>query len=577
MRLYNPSNPTAQTFPLGSLVTYTLNVSNTNPISYSQLVNSLTQSNQLFQLVRVIGRYTNPPNSFSNTAYTDACGWSNNQCTGPFPLNFPNGVVGGNMSITYTLRAQTVGTTSLMPLIYGFTRPNTGNPVYQYENNANNSIPAGVFDPNPVTALASIDKSVSPGTAAINDILNFSIVVKNTGTATLATWTVNDTFPLAVDLLSASSTSGTVSSNTTSKTVSVTGTNLAPAATVTITIQCRVNSSATVNATINNTATLAYSFSGTNYSASDTVGFRVSGTSLPGTGGIELEQTPAQPVVWLPILMAVLIGFAGIAILFLGISSRSRGSEWAGWLSKTGAILLVAAFVFGIIGWAVNRSPSSTSVAVAGEAEPAAEEVNMDWLNATEAPWEDFPASNANDELPALPDFPIPVPEIENPPAAGEPEPDTSPVVRIRIPSLGVDTVVKYVPYDGQSWLISGLKQEVAWMGDTSWPGLGGNTAFAGHVTLSDGSNGPFRTLADLGVGELVVLYTEKNAYTYKVRQSMIVEDEDLSVLKPSGNPEITLITCAEWDTDQQTYLKRFIVYSDLVSTNPITLQDRGN
>ena len=114
-------------------------------------------------------------------------------------------------------------------------------------------------------------------------------------------------------------------------------------------------------------------------------------------------------------------------------------------------------------------------------------------------------------------------------------------------------------------------------MGDTSWPGLGGNTGLAGHVTLNDGSNGPFRTLPDLKVGELVVLYTEKNIYTYQVRESRMVEDEDLTVLKPSGKAEITLITCAEWDKIQNTYLKRLIVYSDLVSANPITLQDRGN
>ncbi len=283
MRLYNPSNPTAQTFPLGSLVTYTLNVSNTNPISYSQLVNSLTQSNQLFQLVRVIGRYTNPPNSFSTTAYTDACGWSNNQCTGPFPINFPNGVVGGNMYITYTLRAQTVGTTSLMPLIYGFTRPNTGNPVYQYENNANNSIPAGVFDPNPSFTHATIEKSVYPMSAAVNEIVTYSITVSNTGTTTLQNWTVNDTFPLDLDLLSASSTAGTVSSNTNTKTITVTGTNLAPNATVTITIQCRLNNYATGGTTITNTAFLAYTFASQNYSSSDSAAFQVSGPPAPAT------------------------------------------------------------------------------------------------------------------------------------------------------------------------------------------------------------------------------------------------------------------------------------------------------
>jgi hypothetical protein len=83
--------------------------------------------------------------------------------------------------------------------------------------------------------------------------------------------------------------------------------------------------------------------------------------------------------------------------------------------------------------------------------------------------------------LVTLPSFPIPTPKILVTPAAGEPEPDTSAVARIIIPALLLDTVVKYVPFDGQTWYITGLRQEVAWLGDTShgrdwaairrWPG----------------------------------------------------------------------------------------------------------
>ena len=80
-------------------------------------------------------------------------------------------------------------------------------------------------------------------------------------------------------------------------------------------------------------------------------------------------------------------------------------------------------------------------------------------------------------------------------------------MVRIVIPGILLDTEVKSVPYDGDSWMISGLREEIAWMGNTSWPGLGSNTGFAGHVTVAGLGDGPFRHLDELqsgGIGTLV-------------------------------------------------------------------------
>ena len=109
-----------------------------------------------------------------------------------------------------------------------------------------------------------------------------------------------------------------------------------------------------------------------------------------------------------------------------------------------------------------------------------------------------------------LPNFPVPTPTalVSVGPDGGEP--DSSSVSRLNIPAIGVDAVVKYVPFSGSTWLISGLKQEIAWMGDTSWPGLGSNTGFAGHVDLVTGERGPFWDLKDLKTGDQVVVYTEK-------------------------------------------------------------------
>jgi sortase A len=141
------------------------------------------------------------------------------------------------------------------------------------------------------------------------------------------------------------------------------------------------------------------------------------------------------------------------------------------------------------------------------------------------------------------------------------------------IPALGLDTIVKYVPYDGYTWLISGLQNEIAWMGSTSWPGLGGNTALAGHVTLRNGADGPFRYLENLQPNDRITVYTGKNIYHYRVRSKFEVSDDDMSVVQPSEQPILTLITCTGWNRELGHYLKRLIIVADLEQSVPIVNQ----
>jgi LPXTG-site transpeptidase (sortase) family protein len=176
-----------------------------------------------------------------------------------------------------------------------------------------------------------------------------------------------------------------------------------------------------------------------------------------------------------------------------------------------------------------------------------------------------------------LPDYPVPTPEFTPTPGENGEEPDSSSIERILIPALGVDTIVKYVPYDGFSWKIAGLHQEIAWMGETSWPGLGGNTALAGHITLRDGGNGPFRYLEDILPGDKVTLFTEKNIYTYQVREQRVVPQTDLSVVRPTDATQLTLITCTGWDPGVRYYQDRLVVMADLVEVEPKVVAARGN
>jgi LPXTG-site transpeptidase (sortase) family protein len=160
-----------------------------------------------------------------------------------------------------------------------------------------------------------------------------------------------------------------------------------------------------------------------------------------------------------------------------------------------------------------------------------------------------------------------PLPESE------DEQPDTSPVTRVVIPSLDLDAVAAYIPYEGETWLIQGLRQEVAWLGNTSWPGLGGNTGLAAHVTVRGEGNGPFRYIMNLVQGDTIQLYTEQNIYTYQVRDKVAIEETDLSVLQPTGGSQLTLITCVEWDESLMMYIRRLAVRADLVEVERIMVR----
>jgi len=72
----------------------------------------------------------------------------------------------------------------------------------------------------------------------------------------------------------------------------------------------------------------------------------------------------------------------------------------------------------------------------------------------------------------------------------------------------------------------------------TALPWQQGNSAIAGH------RDGVFRPLKGISRNDLVRLTTFKGTYQYRVDKIQIVEAANISVLAPSPNPEITLVTC---------------------------------
>jgi LPXTG-site transpeptidase (sortase) family protein len=269
-------------------------------------------------------------------------------------------------------------------------------------------------------------------------------------------------------------------------------------------------------------------------------------------------------------LLSALLGIIGAGSLVYGLWARGKKPLWANWFMLAGVILFCGGALFGVAAWGFQVVPSERpqQLAAINHATQAPQDIAASPLQPTDfvEVWDAWPTPTPD----SLPDYPIPEPPEHLNQGADGNEPDSSAMTRILIPAMGLDTVVKYVPFDSSTWLIGGLKQEVAWMGDTSWPGLGSNTGLAGHVDLANGDSGPFWNLGDLKPGDRVSVFTERSQYTYQVRESRIVPDSDLSVIEPSEKPQLTLITCTGWDAELKLYLLRLVVFADLIEVMPL-------
>ncbi len=437
--------------------------------------------------------------------------------------------------------------------------------------------PTGTITPSP-----GITYSISRSEARQNQNVTYTIKLTNSGNAPATSVTVQDTLSSYLDLRSVSTTKGTYTSSTTTRTFTVSIPTLMPGDDVKITVVTRVNSTAKSSTTVSSYARMTYTFAGTTRTKnSNSVSLRITVTStLPNTGGVEIEQDQGggSGGLFLTILViGLLLGISGIGLLAASLWAKTHQPLWTDWFLKTGGMLLFIALLFGLAVWGFKPDASGNNQLsmLVGTKIPT-ERVTYPVFTPDTSLEDDWSLFGA-DEPEKLPDFPIPTPTIPATSEPGKPQPDTSAINRIVIPALDVDTVVKYVPYDGLTWLIAGLKQEVAWMGSTSWPGLGGNTVLAGHITLNDGSYGPFRYLSDLGMGNIILIYTDENVYTYRVRDEKVVEETDMSVTHPTSDSVLTLITCTDWDSQTKYYLKRLVVSSDLVDVKPFMAANLGN
>lgn len=152
------------------------------------------------------------------------------------------------------------------------------------------------------------------------------------------------------------------------------------------------------------------------------------------------------------------------------------------------------------------------------------------------------------------PSVEVTAPVVAPPPPAA-PVDENKPVGQILIPKINVKLPIM----NGATF--ANMKVGAAWMKETTPIGQNGNTAIAAHRNLTYGRN--FNRLAEMAIGDEIILIAEGKEYKYIVYNIVVVEPTDVSVLRGKKSESIvTLITC----TPIKVATHRLIVQGRLVN-----------
>ena len=132
----------------------------------------------------------------------------------------------------------------------------------------------------------------------------------------------------------------------------------------------------------------------------------------------------------------------------------------------------------------------------------------------------------------------------------------------LRVPGLGVAAVV-YADTHPMA-----LEAGAAWVSTTAYPGELGNAAIAGH------RDSYFRPLEDIPLGTRVEVVTDSKVQTYVVDKVHIVDALDVSVLAPTEEATLTLITCHPFRFEGYAP-DRYIIHATLVGAVASTTNEQ--
>ncbi len=129
---------------------------------------------------------------------------------------------------------------------------------------------------------------------------------------------------------------------------------------------------------------------------------------------------------------------------------------------------------------------------------------------------------------------------------------------RIVAPAIRLDSLVVNSPIVNGEWTVP--KFVAGYLEGTALPMSNSNVVLSGHVQ-SISSGNVFARIFDLKTGNRVTLYTDAGPISYEVVKSVTVKNTDLSVVAPTDEEQLTLITCTgAWNPITNDYAERYVV-----------------
>ena len=141
----------------------------------------------------------------------------------------------------------------------------------------------------------------------------------------------------------------------------------------------------------------------------------------------------------------------------------------------------------------------------------------------------------------------------------------------LSVPSLSINVGVTRTRIVKSVWDVEALTTLAGLLDSTGRkPGDALAMAIAGHVTLKDGSPGPFFKLAHLKPGDTVIYRDSGTEYTYTVTTIETVPASDTVKLYVENGAALLLTTCADWDVSIRAYRNRLVVTAMLTSQRKV-------
>jgi len=163
---------------------------------------------------------------------------------------------------------------------------------------------------------------------------------------------------------------------------------------------------------------------------------------------------------------------------------------------------------------------------------------------------------------------PVATPTVSPVASTNAAQPVDSPDVII-IPKLNVNAPIIFEPSIAEESIQNALRNGVVHYAGTALPGEPSNSVIVGHSSNDWWEPGNYKfvfaLLEKLEPGDQIQVNYQKKRYVYQVAGKKIVAPTEISVLQPTTDPILTLITC----TPPGTSWKRLIITANQIEPSP--------